>query len=336
MNYTLEEYAREVVYRLGTVCDDRDVPHPIIVSESGRAIAAYQSVLVFNVLGSSGPRTTYPDPFPVPGDLGAEEDLPQPIRDLVYAYKAVEEGRLVECYHDAARAREEALNLFSLGYLTLELRGLAEQLYWGTCARVQDRALELDEVPEELEPLEDILSETYFCNFSVFQSLPDAWAIGQVFPIAPIHRLQERPNRRAVLADVTCDSDGQIGRFVDGRSTIDVHELESGSEYYLGIFLVGAYQEALGDLHNLFGDTHVVHVRLHEDGGWWIEEVVEGDSARQVLGYMQYDAGRLQPLLARDCEVAVRDGRMTVAETRDVMRFYQAELGGYTYLEADG
>ncbi len=336
MNYTLEEYAREVVYRLASVCDDRGVPHPVIVSESGRAISAYQSALIFDVLGSSGPRTTYPDPFPATSDFGTAEDLPQPIRDLIIAYEAVGEGRLVECYHDAARAREEALNLFNLGYLTLELRGLAEQLYWGTCARVQDQARELGEIPEELEPLEDILSETYFCNFSVFQSLPDSWAIGQVFPVIPIHRLDERPSHRAVLADVTCDSDGQIGRFVDGRSTIDVHDLQADSDYYVGIFLVGAYQEALGDLHNLFGDTHVVHVRLHEEGGWWIEEIVKGDTARDVLGYMQYDAERLQPLLARDCEVAVREGRMTVAETRELLGFYRSELDGYTYLEPDG
>ncbi|MDP2470746.1 MAG: biosynthetic arginine decarboxylase [Candidatus Palauibacterales bacterium] len=336
MNYTLEEYAREVVYRLGSVCDECEVPHPTIVSESGRAIAAYQTVLVFNVLGSAGPRTTYPDPFPVPAGLTRREDVPQPIRDLVFAYEAVDEGRLVECYHDAARAREEALNLFNLGYLTLELRGLAEQLFWATCARVQDRSRELDEVPEELDSLDEILSETYFCNFSVFQSLPDAWAIDQVFPIMPIHRLEEEPTRRAVLADVTCDSDGKIDRFVDGHSTIELHELDSESEYYLGVFLVGAYQEALGDLHNLFGDTHVIHVRLHEEGGWWIEEVVEGDTAREVLGYMQYDAERLQPLLARDCELAVREGRMTVADTRMLMRFYHAELSGYTYLEADG
>ena len=335
MNYTLEEYAREVVYRLGSVCDEREVPHPTIVSESGRAISAYQSVLVFNVLGSAGPRTTYPTPFPVPSDLQDAEDVPRPIRDLIVAYEAVDEGRLVECYHDAARAREEALDLFNLGYMSLELRGLAEQLFWGTCARVQDRARELDEVPEELEPLEEILSETYFCNFSVFQSLPDAWAIDQLFPVMPIHRLAERPTRSVVLADVTCDSDGQIARFVDGRSTLDVHPLEADSDYYLAVFLVGAYQEALGDLHNLFGDTHVVHVRLHEEGGWWIEESVEGDTAREVLGYMQYDAERLQPALARDCEIAVREGRMTVAETRELMQFYQAELGGYTYLESD-
>ena len=335
MNYTLEEYAREVVYRLGSVCDEREVPHPAIVSESGRAISAYQSILVFNVLGSAGPRTTYPQTFPIPEDLSGREDVPQPIRDLFFAYEAVDEGRLVECYHDAARAREEALNLFNLGYMSLELRGLAEQLFWGTCARVQDRSRGLDDMPEELEPLEDILSETYFCNFSVFQSLPDAWAIDQVFPIMPIHRLHERPTHRAVLADVTCDSDGQISRFVDGRATIDVHELRSDTDYYLGAFLVGAYQEALGDLHNLFGDTHVVHVRLHEEGGWWIDEIVEGDTAREVLGYMQYDAERLQPLLAHDCEIAVREGRMTVAETRMLLRFYQAELNGYTYLEAD-
>ncbi len=335
MNYSLEEYAREVVYRLGTVCDDREVPHPTIVSESGRAIAAYQTVLVFNVLGAAGPRTTYPDPFPLPADLSRREDGPQPIRDLMFAYEAVNEGRLVECFHDATRAREEALNLFNLGYLSLELRGLAEQLFWATCARVQDRARDLEEVPEELELLDDILSETYFCNFSVFQSLPDAWAIGQVFPIMPIHRLNERPSHRAVLTDVTCDSDGQIVRYVDGRATIDVHDLRPDSDYYLGVFLVGAYQEALGDLHNLFGDTHVVHVRMHEEGGWWIEETVVGDTAREVLGYMQYDTERLQPQLAHDCEVAVREGRMTLAETRILMRFYEAELGGYTYLEAD-
>jgi arginine decarboxylase len=339
MNYTLEEYAREVVYRVGSVCTERDVPHPTIISESGRAIAAYQSVLVFNVLGSSGPRTTHGDPS-LPDVLARldDDDVPQPIRDLYYAYECVEAGRLVESYHDAAKAREEALNLFNLGYMTLELRGLAERLYWATCAKVQDQARDLDEMPEELEPLEEILSETYFCNMSVFQSLPDSWAIDQIFPVVPIHRLDERPTHRAVLADVTCDSDGRIDRFVDARDvrrTLDVHELLPNSDYYLGIFLVGAYQEVLGDLHNLFGDTHVVHVRLHEQGGWWIEETVPGDTARDVLGYMQYDANRLKPLLERDCEIAVREGRMTLSESRTLLRFYQAELDGYTYLEPD-
>jgi arginine decarboxylase len=338
MNYTMEEYAREVVYRITSVCDEREVPHPTIISESGRAIAAYQSILVFNVLGSAGPRTTHGSAPDRLGDLVSRDDVPQPLRDLVYAYEAVENGRLVECFHDAEKARAEALDLFKLGYLSLEHRGLVERLYWGTCARVQDRLSELEEVPEELEVLEDILSETYFCNFSVFQSLPDSWAIGQLFPIMPIHRLNERPNRRAVLADMTCDSDGRVDRFVDARDvrrTLDVHELHSDEDYFLGAFLVGAYQEVLGDLHNLFGDTHVVHLRLHEEGGWWIQETVPGDTARDVLAYMRYDTGRLQPRLARECELAVREGTMTLAESRTLLRFYEAELAGYTYLEPD-
>lgn len=338
MNYTVEEYAREVVYRVGSVCDEREVSHPAIISESGRAIAAYQSVLVFNVLGSSGPRTTHASlPDGIEG-LTEQDDVPQPLRDLLYAHEAVDSGRLVECYHDAEKARNEALELFKLGYLSLEHRGLAERLFWATCARVQDRLPDLDDVPEELEPLEDILSETYYCNFSVFQSLPDTWAIGQLFPIMPIHRLDERPNHRAVLADMTCDSDGRIDRFVDARDvrrTLDVHELRPDEDYYLGAFLVGAYQEVLGDLHNLFGDTHVVHLRVHEEGGWWIEEIVPGDTAQDVLSYMRYDVGRLQPLIARDCELAVREGKLTLAESRTLVRFYQAELAGYTYLEPD-
>jgi arginine decarboxylase len=333
MNYTLEEYAGEVVYRIASVCNEREVPHPTIISESGRAMAAYQSVLVVNVLGASGPRATYAGAVEVPDD----EDLPQPIRDLVYAYESVHERTLVEAYHDAIQAREQALNLFNLGYMTLELRGLAERLFWATCARVADVAGRLASPPEELEPLEEILSETYFCNFSLFQSLPDSWAIGQLFPIMPIHRLDEEPTHQGVLADMTCDSDGKIDRFVDVRDvrkSLCLHELRSGEDYYLAVFLVGAYQETLGDLHNLFGDTHVVHIGMHEQGGWSIEEFVKGDTARQVLGYMQYDVDRLYPRLVRDCETAVRAGRMTLPETRTLLRFYQSALEGYTYLEA--
>jgi arginine decarboxylase len=333
MNYTIQEYANEVVYRIASVCNERDVPHPTIISESGRAMAAYQSVLVVNVLGAAGPRTTYSGPV----DVADDEDLPQPIRDLVYAYQSVHERTLVEAYHDAVQAREQALSLFNLGYLSLELRGLAEQLFWATCARVADVAQRLEHPPEELEPLEEILSETYFCNFSLFQSLPDSWAIDQLFPIMPIHRLDEEPTHRAVLADMTCDSDGKIDRFVDVREvrkSLEVHRLRPGEDYYIAVFLVGAYQETLGDLHNLFGDTHVVHIGLHEQGGWSIEEFVKGDTAREVLGYMQYDVDRLYPRLVRDCEAAVRAGRMTLPETRTLLRFYQNALDGYTYLEA--
>ncbi|MEI8297909.1 MAG: biosynthetic arginine decarboxylase [Pseudomonadota bacterium] len=337
MNYTLNEYASDVVYRIAAVCNARNIPHPTIVTESGRAIAAHHSVLVFNVLGTSAL-----DQFRVANQLEdhghTAEQIPQPVRDLFDAYRSVTERRLVECWHDALQAREQALQMFNLGYLNLEFRGLAERLYWATCARIRDLCRKLESVPEELEDLETILSDIYFCNFSVFQSLPDSWAIGQLFPLMPIHRLGEKPSRNAVLADITCDSDGKIDRFVsrrDTKRTLEVHELREGEDYYLAAFLVGAYQETLGDLHNLFGDTHVVHIRLLDDGGWWIEETVKGDTALQVLGYMEYDTDELYPRLARDCERAVRENRLTVPESQRLKRFYEAELHGYAYLEPD-
>jgi arginine decarboxylase len=338
MNYTLNEYASDVVYRIASVCNARDIPHPMIVSESGRAVAAYHSVLIFDALGSSAL-----DKFRVTGDraedYGGAEELPQPVQDLFEAYRAVSERRLVECYHDALTAREQVLQMFNLGLLSLEFRALAERFYWATCARIRDYCRKLERLPEELEDLESILSDTYFCNFSVFQSLPDSWAIDQLFPIMPIHRLDERPTRTAVLADITCDSDGKIDHFVslrDVKRTLELHELQPDEKYYLAAFLVGAYQETLGDLHNLFGDTHVVHVRLHDEGGWWIEEIVKGDTANKVLEYMEYDVAELYPALARDCERAIRDGRMTLAESQALKRFYESELDGYAYLEPAG
>jgi arginine decarboxylase len=338
MNYTLNEYASDVVYRIASVCNARDIPHPKIVTESGRAVAAYHSVLIFDALGSSAL-----DKFRVTGDRAedydGEEELPQPVQDLFEAYRAVSDRRLVECYHDALTAREQILQMFNLGLLSLEFRGLAERLYWATCARIRDACRKLERLPEELEDLESILSDTYFCNFSVFQSLPDSWAIEQLFPIMPIHRLDERPTRTAVLADITCDSDGKIDHFVslrDVKRTLELHELRPEDKYYLAAFLVGAYQETLGELHNLFGDTHVVHVRLHDEGGWWIEEIVKGDTANKVLEYMEYDVAELYPALARDCERAIRDGRMTLAESQAIKRFYESELNGYAYLEPAG
>ena len=338
MNYTLNEYASDVVYRIASVCNLRDIPHPMIVSESGRAVAAYHSVLIFDALGSSAL-----DKFRVTGDraedYGGDEELPQPVQDLFEAYRAVSERRLVECYHDALTAREQVLQMFNLGLLSLEFRALAERLYWATCAKIRDSCRKLERLPEELEDLESILSDTYFCNFSVFQSLPDSWAIDQLFPILPIHRLDERPTRTAVLADITCDSDGKIDHFVslrDVKRTLELHELRADERYYLAVFLVGAYQETLGDLHNLFGDTHVVHVRLHDEGGWWIEEIVKGDTANRVLEYMEYDVAELYPALARDCERAIRDGRMTLAQSQALKRFYESELDGYAYLEPAG
>jgi arginine decarboxylase len=332
MNYTLVEYANDVVYRIASVCNERGVAHPMIVSESGRAIAAHHSVLIFNVLGRSAL-----DGFELQKeDLAPSKKAPQPVRDLAEAWRGVAPRRLVECYHDAVTARDEALQMFKLGLLSLPHRALAERLYWATCTKVRDAARKLQEIPEELAELEGILSDTYFCNFSVFQSLPDSWAIDQLFPIVPIHRLAEQPTRKAVLADITCDSDGKIDSFVslrDVKRTLELHPLKDGEDYYLAAFLVGAYQETLGDLHNLFGDTHVVHIRLHDQGGWWIEEIVKGDTANKVLEYMEYDVAELYPALARDCERAVRDGRMTVAESQSIKRFYENELNGYAYLE---
>jgi len=334
MNYTLEEYASEIVYRVGSICDEQEVPHPTIVSESGRAIAAYHSVLVFDVLDATA-RERFEVSESRPGD---DEDVPQPIRDLFEAHESITERRLLECYHDVIEARKQAMDLFKLGYLNLQQRGLAERLFWATCVRIWEMAGRLEEVPEELEPLELILCETYFCNLSVFQSLPDSWAIGQLFPIVPIHRLDERPDRKAVLADITCDSDGRIDRFTDVRDTkraLELHVPEPSGHYYLGAFLVGAYQETLGDLHNLFGDTHVVHIHLHAEGGWWIEETVSGDTSAQVLSYVQYDVRQMQTRLSRDCETAVRDGRLSVADSRALLRFYEGELQSYTYLMRD-
>jgi arginine decarboxylase len=331
--YYLRVFACDVAARIGSVCNARGIPHPVIISESGRAIAAHHSVLVFNALGASSL-----DRFSVPERTG-NGGLPQPIADLYDAYHTVTERRLVECWHDAQQAREQAQQMFSIGYLTIEMRSLAERLYWATCAKVRDLARKLAKVPEELEDLETILSDIYFCNLSVFQSLPDSWAIDQLFPIMPLHRLDERPTRSAVFADITCDSDGQIDRFVsqrDVKRTLEVHELVADQGYYLGAFLVGAYQETLGDLHNLFGDTHVVHIRLDEAHGWWIEEIVKGDTASTVLGYMQYNPGELYPRFERDCERAMRDGSLSVAEGQALKRFYESELAGYTYLEPDG
>jgi arginine decarboxylase len=335
MNYTLAEYASDVVYRIGSVCNARGIEHPIIVSESGRAICAHHSVLVCDVLGSSRL-----DVFRVSEadeqQVRSTGDMPQPVRDLLDAYRSIAERRLVECYHDALQAREQALQMFSVGYLSLEQRGLVERLYWATCAKIRDLCRRLPTVPEELEDLETILSDIYFCNLSVFQSLPDSWAIDQLFPIMPVHRLDERPNRTAVLADITCDSDGKIDHFVslrESKRSLELHDLREAEPYYVAVFLVGAYQETLGDLHNLFGDTHVVHIKLHDEGGWWIEETVKGDTAAEVLRYMQYDVERLVPQFARDCERAVREGRITLPEAQSMRRFYENELVGYTYLE---
>jgi len=336
MNYSLDEYASDIVYRIGSVCDAAGVDHPTIVTECGRAMVAHSSVLIFDVLGSTGPSDLVDRDLvdAVPG-----EDEAQPIRDLRAAIgvAANPNGRLVESFHDAERAREEALTLFSLGYMNLEDRALTERLFWTTCSLVQAQCDLLEDVPESLVGIDDLMCENYFCNFSLFQSLPDTWAIDQLFPIMPIHRLNEEPTERAVLADITCDSDGKIDGFIGQHGqpaqTLPVHQLDNDS-YYMGVFLVGAYQETLGDLHNLFGDAHAVHIGT-EDGRWFIDEVVKGDSIDEVLGYVQYDPVSLSRQLEKECERAVRRGAMSVPESRILITFYDQGLKGYTYLDPD-
>ncbi len=328
VNYTLQEYANDVVYHLQSVCDEAKVAHPTIVSESGRAIVAQHSVLVFNVLGVSGFGDEAVTKSPTP-------DMEQPLLDLMETYEGLTTRNAAESYHDAQQALDIAMNLFSGGYLPLDQRSLAENLYWAICLKLQKLVKTMDEVPEDLQSLDESLSDTYFCNFSLFQSIPDSWAIKQLFPIMPIHRLNERPTRHAVLGDITCDSDGKIDQFIDRRDvkrTLPLHGLD-GSPYYLGVFLVGAYQEILGDLHNLLGDTHAVHVSLDANDAVVLDAVIKGDSVREVLDYVEFDAGVLLAKLRTDVEAAVRAGRLDYEASGRLLRFYEDGLRGYTYLE---
>ncbi|MCB1009069.1 MAG: biosynthetic arginine decarboxylase, partial [Acidobacteria bacterium] len=330
MNYTLQEYANDIVFGTMELCDAAGVPHPTLVSESGRALVAHHAVLVTDVLGV-GEFTvgSLPDTLP--------EDLPAPVRHLHDTLREVSRKNLLEAYHDAVGYRDEALSLYNLDHLTLEHRVLAEDLFWTVTAKILRLVRELPEVPEELEGLERALSDTYFCNFSVFQSLPDSWAIDQLFPVVPIHRLGEEPTRRGVLADITCDSDGKIDHFIDRRDVKDVLELHPlrDEDYYLGVFLVGAYQEILGDLHNLFGDTNTLHVSLGEEGDYHIDHVLAGDTVTDVLRYVSYERSDLIAQVRRFTEKALRAKRITLEESRQLLRVYEQGLAGYTYLERD-
>jgi len=328
VNYTLQEYANDVVYHIQSVCDDAQVPHPNILSESGRAIAAYHSVLVFDVLGTTGPSENG-----VPTALAETDE--QPLHDLMETHKDITQRNMIEAFHDAQQALEMTLQLFGSGYMSLEQRSQAENLFWAICRRIQRLLRKVEEVPEELEDLNTLLSETYFCNFSLFQSIPDSWAIKHLFPIMPIHRLEERPTCHAVLGDVTCDSDGKIERFIDRhdvKQTLLLHPLNK-QPYYLAVFLVGAYQEVLGDLHNLFGDTNAVHVSTDENGALVVDTVINGDTVDEVLGYMQYDADALVAQMSTAVESAVCRGHIDERQAGEILQFYRDGLEGYTYLE---
>lgn len=328
VNYTLQEYANDIVHHIQNVCDEAELPHPTIITESGRAIAAYHSVLIFNVLGVSGlGEPTVPTEVP--------EDYEQPVIDLLDTYRELSTKNLLESFHDAQQSLDSALNLFSLGYLPIQQRSVAENLYWAICRRIQKLAKNLEYLPEELEGLDFMLSETYFGNFSLFQSIPDSWAVKQLFPVMPIHRLGERPTRHAVLGDISCDSDGKIDQFIDRRDvkrTLPLHSFD-GRPYLLGVFLIGAYQEILGDLHNLFGDTNAVHVRTSESGEPVLEAVIRGDTVREVLDYVSFSAPALVEGFRADVESAMRDGRIDYHEAGRLVRAYEEGMRGYTYLE---
>ncbi len=329
MNYTMQEYANDVVYGIKEQCDLGGVAHPTILSESGRAVVAHHAVLVLDVLGVSEFSVEVPEKLPE-GSHRIVQELYATLRDL-------NRKTLFEAYHDAVDAKDQVLQMFTLGNLSLEQRVLAENIFWAICQRTLKLARELDDFPEELEHLVRALSDTYFCNFSVFQSLPDSWAIDQLFPLMPLHRLGEEPVRRAVLADVTCDSDGKIDHFIDKRDVKDVLELHplNDDPYYLGIFLVGAYQEILGDMHNLFGDTNDVQVTINSSGGYFIEHVLAGDTVTEVLSYVAYTKDDLVMRLRRSVENALRDGKMSLEESKVLLRTYEAGLAGYTYLERE-
>jgi arginine decarboxylase len=330
VNYSLQEYANDVVFQIQEICKQFDLPEPNIITECGRAVTAHHSVLVFNVLGASKyDRQILPKKM--------KRNWSRPLKELFEIFHALNKKNALEYYHDAVTLFQECLNLFNLGYMSLEERGFAEDFYFGMLKKCKDLWQDDVDPPEEYYHLREKLADTYFCNFSVFQSLPDYWAIDHRFPILPLQRLNEKPTKSAILADITCDSDGKVDSFIDpmeeGEKVLPLHELVENEDYYLGVFLVGAYQETLGDLHNLFGDTNVVHVKMGKTGKPVIESVVKGDTVKEVLGYVQYDVEKLISQVHAQLETAVNKKQISFKESGEFMRYYETALEGYTYLE---
>jgi arginine decarboxylase len=327
MDYTLEEYARDVVSAIGEACLIAGVPDPIIITESGRAVASHHSALIVEVIDV----TTNAYQLELLGPPPSNHDL---ISDLLYLHKNLNEDNCRESFHDAMEAKERILNEFIYGRLTLKERAYAEKIYRILLGDIRNKFRSLNEVSDETAFLDKYLRDTYFCNFSVFQSLPDSWAIDQIFPVMPIHRLNEKATHQAILADISCDSDGKIDAFAGAKGTesfIMLHQYTT-DPYYLGIFLVGAYQEILGGLHNLFGDTNVVHVELEENGEWKILKLVEGDTIEEVLGYVQYRPEKLIERLEELIERSLKSGLLSPAESAQLKRKYKQALESYTYL----
>lgn len=329
INYSIQEYANDAIYTMKDAAEKHGFPHPNIVTESGRALTAHHSVLIFNVLEKSS--------IPTIGgkEIEIEESDHEIVTELKTILKRLSARTMIEAWHDAQHNREEALDLFNLGLLDLHTRAQVEQLFWTIAVEVRDLSDAMKQPPDEMKYLSKLLSDKYFCNFSLFQSLPDMWAVDQLFPIMPIHRLNEKPMREGTLQDITCDSDGKIDKFIGSRDAIPnlpLHEFKEKQPYYLGVFLVGAYQEILGDLHNLFGDTNAVHVSI--DGkGYSIDQIIDGESVADVLDYVQFSAKKLVRTMETWVSNSVKDGRISVAEGKEFLTIYRSGLYGYTYLE---
>jgi arginine decarboxylase, biosynthetic len=328
-NYTLKEYCTDIIEAVMTSLADDGIAHPVIVTESGRALVAYYSILLFNVLDVT---RFHADPLPAK----LPDSCPPQLEYIHQALRDLSIRNIQEVLNDAIFYRDETRRLFQTGRISLRERALAERLFWTTINEINRLAKELKNPSSELIDLDRVLSDFYYCNFSVFQSLPDSWAIGQLFPIMPIHRLDEEPTRKGILADITCDCDGKIDQFIDKRGVkhyLPLHELKPYEEYYLGVFLVGAYQETLGDLHNLLGDTNVVTIRIQEKGEFEFISEQEGDTVAEVLSYVQYDPKRLFVRFRETAEQAVRLGKISAQERREIVEAYEAGLRGYTYFE---
>ncbi len=330
INYSIQEYANDAIYTLIEAANKSKLPHPNIITEAGRALTAHHSMLIFNVLETASIPVWNEELYEVTAD---DHDL---VRDLYRLLKDLNARSMLETWHDAQQEREEILNLFSLGMIDLETRAKAERLFWTIAVEVQRMSLEMKHQPEELRNLAKLLADKYFCNFSLFQSLPDSWAIDQIFPILPIHRLDEKPTRFATIQDITCDSDGKIDHFIgvrDFAQYLPVHEFNPATPYYLGVFLVGAYQEILGDLHNLFGDTNAVHVVCTADG-YQLQQIHEGETVEDVLDYVQYSGKKLVRTMEAWVSQSMKDGVISPQEGKEFLAIYRSGLYGYTYLES--
>jgi arginine decarboxylase len=330
-NYGLKEYCVDVVETIQRICDESEVDHPTIISESGRATVAYYSVLVFDILDVSRFHT-----HGIPAQL--PENTSDYVRNLLEVGRTINAKNIQECYHDAMHYRDDLRTAFLAGEIPLRERALGEQIFWSLMKVISAEAAGKKYVPEEVNGLDDILADIYYANISVFQSLPDAWAIDQLFPIMPIHRLTERPTQKAILSDITCDCDGKIDKFIDlhdEKNSLPVHALRDGERYMLGAFIVGAYQETLGDLHNLLGDTNVVSVRIEKNGAVKFTKELEGDSVSDVLSYVEYDTKDMLERFRELAERAVEEDRITASDRRRIMEAYRTSMQGYTYYEAE-